>query len=108
MPSIRRRVTSTTPDALSNIKFADIPEPGAVINLWAAGVTGTDDIGLAVGSQEYLQQGTDINIEASADVIDQNRDQLLFNEVVPAGHIFVPVTVTTEMQFLLTIAYIGG
>lgn len=108
MPAIRRRVAATTADALSNIKFSDVPEPGAVINLWAAGVTATDDIGLAVGSQEYLQQGTDINIEISADVLDNTRDQLLFNEVIPAGHIFVPVTVTTEMQFLLTLAYIGG
>lgn len=106
MPSIRRRVTATNADALSNIKFADVPQPGAVINLWAAGVTATDDIGLSVGSTDFLVAGTDINIEISADVIDVNRDQLLFNEVIPAGHIFVPVTVTTEMQFLLTLAYL--
>lgn len=108
MPSIRRRITAVTADALQGIKFSDIPGPnGAIINLWASAVTATDDIGLAIGDREILVAGTDINIEASADVIDTDRDQLVFNEVVPPGHLFLPVNaITTELQFLLAITYL--
>lgn len=106
MPTIRQRVSATTTNALANSQFNVIPAPGAVLNLWAAGVTATDDIGLLVGDKEIIPRGTDINIEASADVIDNDRDQVLFNEVVGPGQLFLPVTVTTEMQFLLNITYL--
>lgn len=105
MPSVRRRVTATTADSMSGQRFKFIPPGGAVINLWSAGVTATDDIGLLVGQVEILPAGTDINIEVAADVLDRSRDQLLFNEFVQGGELFVPVTVTTEMQYLLALAY---
>jgi len=101
--TIRARVTATTANALQNQKFAIIGGNGAVINLWGCGVSATDDIGLSIGSTEILAQGTDINIESSADVIDTDRDQLIFNAVVGPGQLYMPVTVTTEMQFLLSI-----
>jgi len=107
MPTIRARVGTTTPDALTALKFKILPPRGAVVNLWAAGVTLTDDIGYSVGAGEIISQGTDINIEVSADVIDQDRDQVLFNELItPGGEQFIPVTVTTEMQFLLSMKYL--
>lgn len=106
MPTIRQRVTATTSNALSNSQFNVIPAPGAILNLWAAGVSATDDVGLLVGDKEIIARGTDINIEAGADVVDNDRDQILFNEVVGPGQLFLPVTVTTEMQFLLSITYL--
>ena len=107
MPSIRGRVTTTTGDALTGRKFKIIPPRGAVLTLLAAGVTNSDDVGLSINDRELLAQGTDINIEASADVIDWDRDILLQDEVViPGGELFLPVTVTTEMQFLLVIKYL--
>jgi len=107
MPTIRRRVAATTDDALTSLKFKILPPRGGVINLWAAGVTATDDIGYSVGSTEIISQNMDVNIEVSADVIDQDRDQVLFNELItPGGEQFIPVTVTTEMQFLLSMKYL--
>lgn len=103
MPTIRKRVTATTNNALATEKFRYVGGNGAIINLWAAGVTNSDDIGLAINSRDLLLAGTDINIEASADVIDTDRDQILYNEVVEPGELYAPVTVTTEMQFLLNI-----
>lgn len=103
MPTIRKRVAATTTNALSTEKFRYIGGAGAIVNLWAAGVTNSDDVGLSINTRELIPAGTDINIEASADVIDSDRDQLLYNEVVEPGELYLPVTVTTEMQFLLSI-----
>lgn len=103
MPTIRKRVATTTTNALSTEKFRYIGGSGAVVNLWAAGVTNSDDIGLSINSRDLIVSGTDINIESSADVIDTDRDQVLYNEVVEPGELYLPVTVTTEMQFLLSI-----
>lgn len=103
MPTIRKRVTATTNNALSAEKFRYVGGRGAVVNLWACGVTATDDIGLAINSRDIILAGTDINIESSADVIDTDRDQILYNEVIEPGELYAPVTVTTEMQFLLSI-----
>lgn len=103
MPTIRRRVAATTSNALANEKFRYIGGVGAIVSMWAAGVTATDDVGLSINSRDIILAGTDINIEASADVIDTDRDQILYNEVVEPGELYLPVTVTTEMQYLLSI-----
>ena len=108
MATIRKRVTSTTADALQTEKFANLGAGPHVINLWAAGVTNSDDIGLLLGNTEIVSQGTDINVEVAADVIDTDRDQLVFSEVVMGpGKLYMPITVTTEMQFLLSVKPLG-
>lgn len=104
MPSLRKRVTAVSGDILANDQLSHIAEPGAVINIWAAGVTNSDDLGVLIGNRVLIPQGTDVNIEAAADVIDTDRDQILFNEVVGPGKLQIPVgAVTTEMQVLISI-----
>lgn len=105
MPAIRLRVAATTGNALSTQKFRIVPPMGALLSLWAAGVTATDNYGLAIGNQDIVVQGTTVNIEASADVIDVDRDQVVFQEQIPGGELFMPVTVTTEAQFLIALRY---
>lgn len=107
MPSIRPTgVATTTADALANLKFAVVPFGGAILNLWIAGVTVTDNYGLSIGNADLITVGSEINIEISADVIDTSRDQQLFNEVIRGGQLFMPVTVTTEAQFLIALRYL--
>ena len=106
MPSLRFRVSATTPDAMANRKFNVIPAGGAILNLWGAGVTGTDSFGISVGDRDIMVNGSLLSIEVSADVIDVDRDQLVFNETVEGGQIFLPVTVTTEGQFLMHLRYL--
>jgi len=91
---------------MSNRKFNIIPAGGAVLNLWGAGVTGTDTFGISVGDRDIMVDGSLLSIEVSADVIDVERDQLVFNEIVDGGQIFLPVTVTTEAQFLIHLRYV--
>lgn len=106
MPSLRFYVSATTTDALANRKFAVVPARGCILNLWAACVTKTDTFGLSIGDRDIMVNGSNMNIEASADVIDNDRDQLIFNEPVGAGQLFLPVTVTTEAQFLIHLMYL--
>lgn len=103
MPSIRKRITATTANCLSTEKFRYIGGNGAIVNMWAAGVTNSDDVGLAINARDIIPAGTDINIEASADVIDTDRDQILYNEIVEPGELYCPITVTTECQILISI-----
>lgn len=72
------------------------------MSLWAAAVTKTDTIGLRIGRTIILEEG-EMNIEESADVIDTDRDQLIFAEPVGPGVLRLPVTVTTEAQLLLVV-----
>lgn len=106
MPSLRFIVAATTTDAMANRKFNVIPAGGAILNLWGAGVTVTDTFGISVGDRDIMVDGSSLSIEISADVIDVDRDQLVFNETVEGGQIFLPVTVTTAAQFLIHLRYL--
>lgn len=106
MPSLRFRVSATTTDTMANRKFNVVPARGAVINVWGAAVTATDSWGLSIGDRDIIVNGAVLNIEASADVVDTDRDQVIFNEIVGGGQLFMPVTVTTEAQFLVAIKYL--
>ena len=106
MPSLRFRVPATTEDAMSNRKFNIVPAFGAVLNVWASSVTTTDTFGLSVGDRDIMVNGSLANVEESADVVNIDRDQVIFNEIVDGGQIFLPVTVTTEAQFLIHLRYL--
>ncbi len=105
MPSLRFD-SATNADALSNRKFSVVPARGAVLNLWASCATAGDVFGLSIGDRDIMVVGSEANIEASADVVDVSRDQLIFNELVKGGQLFLPTTSGTEMQFLLALKYL--
>jgi len=104
MPSIKILNQGDSANALNGLKFEDIPPGGALLSLYASAVTAGDTIGLSVGSEDFLVDAQP-NIEASADVVDTDRDQILFQEPVPEGKIFVPVAVTTALNFLIVLEY---
>ena len=106
MPSIRIAPTATATNALDGVKFSVIPETGAILNMWASSATNGDTFGLSIGDQDIVTNGTEVNVEASADVLDTDRDQVVFNEAIKGGQLFLPVTLTTEMQFLIHIRYL--
>ena len=102
MASRRIDVAAVTGDAIANEEIRRVNSL-SIVNLWAAGVTNGDSLGLSLNRTEIMP-ADEINIEASADVIDTDRDQLVFNSLVGAGQLRVPVTaVTTELQFLLSV-----
>jgi len=106
MPALRFIVPATTTDAMSNRKFNIIPAGGAILNVWAAAVTVTDTWGLSVGDRDLIVDGSNANVVIAAGVVDVDRDQVLFNEEVDGGQIFLPATLTTDMNFLIHIRYL--
>jgi len=107
MPTIRPAGGGTTQDALANLKFAVVPLGGAILNFWATGDDVADQVGLSIGARDMLVPGSHINIELSPDLVDVQRDQLLFNEPVEPGQLFLPVTATAEVHFMIALAYLG-
>ena len=107
MPTIRVSTGATTSDLLSNVKFADIPESGAIINVWGSCAVAGGTFGLSIGDRDIVVQGTEVNVEESADVINTERDQLVFQEAVPGGHLYLPIGAAgTESQYLIHIRYL--
>jgi hypothetical protein len=101
MPTIKRTNVATTSDALQGLKFKVQNSP-ALVSLFASCVTNTDVISFSVGSREFLVNAIP-NVEISADVVDNERDQILFQERVPPGEYFIAITCTTAVNFTLVI-----
>lgn len=102
MASRRIGVVAVTNDALSDqdIRTVDVP---SIVNMWASCVTNGDLCGLRLDKTIIMDDG-ECNIEVSADVIDVDRDQLIFDTVVGPGELRLPVpTLTTELQFLISV-----
>jgi len=100
-------VNASSGDIFATDILSNIPgQRGALVSLWAVGVTEGDSLGVQVGSQIIAVQGTRVNVEAASGVITTNRDQLLFREAVPGGKIVVPVALTTNMDVQLVIEYL--
>lgn len=106
MPALRFIVPDTTTDAMSNRKFNVIPAGGAILNVWVAVVTVTDTWGISVGDRDLVVDGSNANVVISAGVVDIDRDQVLFNEEVDGGQIFLPFTVTTDGNVLMHLRYL--
>ncbi len=106
MPTIKPAGGGTSTDALSNLKFSVVPLGGAMLNFWASGATAADTVGLSIGDRDILVAGSECNIELSADVITVDRDQIVFNEPVSAGQLFLPIVATAEVQFLISLFYL--
>ena len=106
MPSLRFIVPATTTDAMANRKFNIIPAGGAILNVWATSVTVTDTWGLSVGDRDVVVNGSVANVTSAAGVCDVERDQVIFNEEVDPGQIFLPATLTTDMNFLIHLRYL--
>lgn len=101
MSSRRLGITAVTNDALADqdIRNVDVP---SVVNFWASSVTNGDQVGLRLDKTIIMDDG-EVNTIA-ADIIDSGQDQLIFNTVVGAGLLRVPVpTLTTELQFLISV-----
>lgn len=101
MPSIKVNNQATSTNALDGLKFQELEGP-ALISLYASAVTNDDTVSLSVGAGNEMLVDANPNLEA-ADQVQVERDQILFREPAPAGKLFMPVTATTAINFLLVI-----
>ena len=102
MASRRFLVSATTNDALADQDIRTIERP-SFVNLYAGSVTVTDTIGLRLDKTIIMDDGL-CNVRAAAvGLVDTGSDQLVFDTLVGQGTLRMPVTVTTSMQFLLSV-----
>ena len=93
MPSIRtNNVPAGTANALDSLQFQDIPEPGALVTIYASTPIATGTISYSVGTERFLVAAEE-NVEIVADAVDTQRDMLLDREPVPGGKQFLAVDV---------------
>ena len=91
MPSIRlSNIGANTANALSGLQFQDIPEPGALVTIYASCAVALGTISYSVGTERFLVLAS-VNIEKSADEVNTNADMVLDREPVPAGKQFLSV-----------------
>ncbi len=91
MPSIRlSNVAAGTANALDGLQFQDIPEPGALVTIYASTAVAAGTISYSVGTERFLV-AAGINIEQNADEVNTNTDMILDREPVPAGKQFLAV-----------------
>ena len=100
-PSIRtNNVAAGTANALDGLQFQDIPEPGALVTIYASTPTATGTISYSVGTERFLVDAEE-NVEIVADAVDTQRDMLLDREPVPAGKQFL--SVDTQIANILVV-----
>lgn len=91
MPSIMlKNVAAGTANAVDGLEFQDIPPGGAIVTIYASTAVAAGNIDYKVGREDYLA-GAQVNIESAADVVDTDRDLVLFREPVAAGKQFLAV-----------------
>jgi len=91
MPSIRlSNVAAGTANALDGLQFQDIPDPGALVTIYASTAVAAGTISYSVGTERFLVDAS-VNVEIVADGVDTNRDMVLDREPVPAGKQFLAV-----------------
>ena len=91
MSSIRlSNIAAGTANAVDGLQFQDIPEPGALITIYASTAVAAGLISYSVGTERFLVDAS-VNVEIAADAVDTNRDMVLDREPVPGGKQFLAV-----------------
>jgi len=102
MPSIKlANVAAGTANAVDGLQFQDIPEPGALVSIYASTAVATGTISYSVGTERFLVDA-EVNVEVVADAVDTQRDLVLDREPVPAGKQFLAID-TQACNLLLVI-----
>lgn len=101
MPAIKVTNQASSTNALANNQFKTIQRP-SLLTVYASCVTATDTLSLSVGTKQIIVNANP-NIESSADVVDIDRDLILFREPAPLGDMTLAITATTAVNFLIRI-----
>jgi len=89
MPSIRlSNIAAGTANAVAGLQFQDIPEPGALVTLYASTAAAGGLVSFSIGVERFLVDCS-CNIESSADRVSTDTDMVLDREPVPGGKIFL-------------------
>ena len=91
MPSIKlANVPAGTANALDGLQFQDIPDPGALVSIYASTAVAGGLLSYSVGTERFVVDAI-MNVEIVADAVDTQRDLILDREPVPAGKQFLAI-----------------
>lgn len=96
-------IAAGTANAMNGLDFEYMPTRGGWISFWASTPTTGAQVTLRVATQNYLVDA-EPSVEVAADVVDGQRDQLLYREPVGGGRIFVAVA-TQIANFRIVMEY---
>ncbi len=95
MPSIKLNITSGGAETLTNIvdglKFSKLEVPHA-ITIYGSSSLETTAMNASVDSTEFVNTAI-LNLEVATGTVSTDRDAVVSREVVPAGQLFVAITV---------------
>lgn len=107
MPSIRRsNIAAGVPNDVDGLQFQDIPEPGALVTIYASTAVAAGNIDYSVGTERFLVAAF-VNIESAVDRVDTSIDLILDREPVPAGKQFLAVNAQV-CNYLIVIEDLPG
>jgi len=101
VPSIKIANAGVQANAVDGLQFQDIPEPGALVTIYASTAVVLGTISYSVGTERFLVLAA-LNTEVVADAVDTQRDMVLDREPVPAGKQFLSVEAQVA-NFLIVI-----
>lgn len=102
MPAIKRKLSASTENALTNLRFTR-PKSATLVSLFASTATAGEKLTFGVGDT-IVAEDMQINLESANEVVDTARDQLLFREPCPPGEYVLAVpTVAADLSYLLNI-----
>jgi len=88
MPAIMlKNIAAGTANMLDGLNFQNLPRP-ALVSIYASTPTAGGNIDFNIDGDQFVVAAA-VNIESAADVVDTDRDQVLFREPVPAGKMFL-------------------
>lgn len=95
MPSIKLNITSAGAETLTNIvdglKFSKLEVPHA-ITIYGSSSLETTSMNASVDSTEFVNTAI-LNLEIATGTVSTDRDAVVSREIVPAGQLFVAITV---------------
>lgn len=95
MPSIKLNITSAGAETLTNIvdglKFSKLEVPHA-ITIYGSSSLETTSMNASVDSTEFVNTAI-LNLEVATGTLATDRDAVVSREIVPAGQLFVAITV---------------
>ena len=100
MPTVKRKISAATSNAVSTLRFMN-PKSPAAVSIWASSATAGEDLTFGV-DDILLTEAAEINLEEANQVINTHRDQILFREPCPPGQYVLAIpAVAADLSFLI-------
>lgn len=105
MATIKRTVTAASANLLEGLRFSK-PEGFAAINVWASAAAAGEALNIGGGTDQVVAESLAVNLESGDRVVDAQRDQIVFNEILQPGQVRLelPTLAGADLTYMIHIA----